>query len=314
MDSGAMISWKIWSILRNPSFSHPLFRRTLIKRTAVIHEPDYYSIPLVNARFVIELLAAMFICSAMLSPIFLLLAAIALLLILNGTGYSLFWAVKTSGLIAQEREHQTYDLYCVSPEGALGVNWAICAGFLHRNGRLEQIHNLVRGLLAMALIMAGIVALVLFSNATQDYVNPFARDEIERSSILLVHVVTVIAIIYIDHIHSIVLGSLISIIVPTYAQRKIDSQFGTFIFYVSLQIGTYLLAWLVGLVILPFIYAGSTSGTAQISLAILQVGTFYAIREITIYALWQHLVHRLEGVSSDEARHNLSTFRVGMRS
>jgi hypothetical protein len=310
-----MISWKIWRNLRNPPFSHPLFRRILINRTAIqMRESDAYSYTIMNARFVIELLASMMICAAMFSPVLIILGGIGLMLILNGTGYSLLWAVKTSGLIAQAREQQTYEIYCVSPEGALGVNWAICTGFLHRNGRLDQIHTLVRSLLIMGLVMVGIVGFLLVSNSANGYASELVRGEVERSSLMLVHVLVVIAAIFIDHIHSIVLGSIVSILVPTYTRRKIDSQLGTFAVYLLLQIGTYLLAGVIALEILPAVYAGSQSWLGHISLALLQVASFFAIREIVISLLWGHVANRLGITTTEGASIGLAVFKLGVGS
>jgi hypothetical protein len=307
-----MITWRLWNMLRNPPFSHPLFRRTLIRRVG--HQPsEIQPYRIITPRFIIELVGVLFICTAMLSPIFLILAAIGLLMILNGTIYSLVWSVRTSGLIAQEREKQTYDVCCVSPEGALGVNWAICTGYLHRDNRLEQIHTVVRSLLGMALIMVVLIALVLASNVGQERTNQFAQEETLRYSIMLVHVTTAICLIYIDHVHSIVLGCLIGLLIPSYAQRRLDAQLGTLAVYLALQISTYVAAWVTGWMILPAIYDESANGFAQISLALSQIAVFFGIREAVIMFLWHKLAQRLNLTPTEKAMMAQPVFKLGFK-
>jgi hypothetical protein len=300
-------------MLRNPPFGHSLFRRTLINRPSSSPRSEFEPYKIINVRFIIELLGVMFICTAMLSPLFLILAGIGILLILNGTIYSLIWSVRTSGLIAQEREHQTYDLFCMSPEGALGVNWAICTGFLHRNNRLEQIHGVVRTLLGIALVIIFLIALVLVSNAGQPRATTFAQEEVRRYSLMLVHVTTLICLIFIDHVHSIVLSCLVGILVASYARGKLEAQIGTAGAYLALQITSYTLTWLIGFVVLPSLYDENANGLAQIGLAVMQVVIFYGIREVLISALWNKLTSRLNVTPTEEAFITRPTFLPGLK-
>lgn len=301
-------------MLRNPPFGHSLFRRTLIKRPSTSSpNGEFEPYKIINVRFIFELLGVMFICTAMLSPIFLILAGFGILLILNGTIYSLIWSVRTSGLIAQEREHQTYDLYCMSPEGALGVNWAICTGYLHRNNRLEQIHGIVRSLLGIALIIILVIALVLVSNAGKPRATAFAQEEVQRYSLMLVHVTTLICLIFIDHVHSIVLSCLVGILVASYARGRIEAQLGTAGAYLALQISAYALTWVIGFVMLPALYGENANGLAQISLAVIQVITFYVIRETMISVLWNKLSSRLNVTPTEEALIARPTFLPGLK-
>jgi hypothetical protein len=301
-------------MLRNPPFGHSLFRRTLINRpSSSTPRREFEPYRIINVQFVVELLGVMFVCTAMLSPIFLILASIGILLILNGTVYSLIWSVRTSGLIAQEREHQTYDLYCMSPEGALGVNWAICTGFLHRNNRLEQIHGIVRSLLGIALVIILLIALVLAANADKPRATAFAQEESQRYSLMLVHVATLICLIFIDHVHSIVLSSLVGILVASYARGKIEAQIGTAGAYLTLQISAYALTWLIGFVMLPSLYNENATGLAQIILAVIQVILFYGIREAMISVLWNKLSSRLNVTPAEEALIEQPTLFTGLK-
>jgi len=305
-------TWRIWNMLRNPPFGNPLFRRTLIWR-APYSQSQAQAYPIITPRFLAELVGVMLICTAMLSPLFLMLALVGLLFFLNGTIYSLIWSVRTSGMIAQERERQTYDVWCVSPEGALGVNWAICTGYLHRDNRLEQIHMVVRAILGIALIVVALIALVLLSNAGQVRPTRFAQEEASRYATMLVHVAAVISLIYIDHVHSIVLGCLVSILVASYARGRIEAQLGTLGLYLALQASAYALAGVIALAILPAIYDETASGWAQICLAITQVVVFYATREGLIALIWNKLAERLNVAPNEAALIALRPIRLGLK-
>jgi hypothetical protein len=307
-----VITWRIWTMLRNPPFGNPLFRRTLLNRSPQ-PQSEFQPYKIITPRFIGELVGVLFVCTAMLSPIFLILAAVAMLLILNGTIYSLVWSVRTSGTIARERERQTYDMCCVSPEGSLGVNWAICTGFLHRDNRLEQIHMVVRTLLGVGFVLVLLIALVLISNAGQVRPTKFAQEEAQQYALMIVHVGTAIALIYIDHVHSIVLGCLVGILVPSYVNRRIEAQLGTLGLYLTLQVSAYAVAGIIGLVILPAIYDETASGLAQISLAIVQVLIFYATREAMITYLWNKLVERLNVTPDEESLVARPAFKLGFK-
>ncbi len=309
-----MTSWRIWRILMNPPFWHPLFRRTLLNRASLpSHPTSSYRSHHPKSRMILEVMTAIVFCSAMCSPLFLVAACATILFVLNGTGYSAIWAVQTSGVIAREREFGTYDLHCLSPEGALGVNWALCTGFLHRGQQLEQVHGLIRSILTIGLVIAGIMAMVLVTNIVRTPDNSLASEGIQNTSAMLVNVLALIAIIYIDHIQSVVLGILVSIFVPTYSRGHIDAQLATFGLFLFLQITTYLLFWLVGLVLLPALYQGTDGIIAQVSLACLQVGSFYTIREGIITYLWRLLARRLDIPASEESAIRLSMFKPGLK-
>lgn len=287
-----MTSWYIWYILRNPTYGHPLFRRVLLNRRK---RSGGYKAPqlLLDARFLIELMAGLFICAAMFSPIFMILAVIGIFLLMNGTLVGSFWALKTSGTIARERENGAYDLYCLAPEGALSVNWAICTGSMHRDKRLEQIHRLVRSLLGMGLVTIVIILVIIAISILQGGPHTSDPEATYRSALMLIQATALLAILYIDHVHSIVLSSLVSILVPTYTRGRFDAQLGTVGVYLLLQIASYLAAWFVCLTLLPTFYDGMSDLSAQMVLAALQVIAFYAIREALISFLWRRLAVQL---------------------
>lgn len=171
----------------------------------------------------------------------------------------------------------------------------------------------IRTLLGVALILIVLIALVLISNAGQVRPTKLAQEEAQRYATMIVHVGAVIGFIYIDHVHSIVLGCLVGILVPSYVNRRIEAQLATLGLYLTLQVSAYALAWIIGLVILPTIYDETASGLAQISLALMQLFIFYSTREAMITILWNKVVERLNITPNEEALIARPAFKLGFK-
>jgi hypothetical protein len=237
------------------------------------------------------MLIALFMAASMFSPLLFLLLVLIFILIFNGSIYTAVWAMDIGGIIARERERSTYDVYCMAPEGALGVNWAVCTGYLQRYERLEQLRGLVGRLL---LVLVGVVALVTFFIVTNaGNTSPFAQAERDRAYLTLIHMGTIVAALYIDHAHSIILGCLVGMLMPTYLQGHLDTRFGTIGVYLLMQLGTYVLTWLIALLALPAAFGPAPIWLARAALAVLQLAVFYAVREVIIQVLWRKLLEQL---------------------
>jgi hypothetical protein len=227
----------------------------------------------------------------MLSPILLAFMIFLFMLILNGSVYSAVWAMHISSIIARERERRTYDVYCLSPDGELGVNWAICTGYLHRHNRLEQIRGFVGSLLVVSLGVVALITLFIVTNAGSS--SRFAQDETQRAYMTLIHTTTLVAALYIDHYHSIVMGSLVGMIAPTLTQARLDAQLGAMGIYLVLQISVYTLGWFIALTLLPTLFGRGGNWWSATMLAVLQVVVFFIIREIVTIGLWRALLRQL---------------------
>ncbi|MBZ0275046.1 MAG: hypothetical protein K8I60_02805, partial [Anaerolineae bacterium] len=300
-----MITWKIWRQLRNPSFSHPLLRRTLKMQQRM-------SYPV--ARTALEVLGGLFLCVSMLSPVFLLLMLLLVLLIFNGTIYSLIWAVRTSGSIARLHASGQYDLLCVTPDGRIGIHWAVCVGTLHRSNRLTQIHNAIRGSLAGILIGVLLIGFIGFFRDIQNTSGDslFSNGEkILNDLTVFVNMLLFLLALYTDHIHSITLGVVVGMSVPLLRQRPFDSQIIAAALYLLLQVSIYGAA-LVILAGVNRIFAGTTAPLILFLLPFLRMALFFAIREGVMMLLWRRLADRLEGGMTQPGfpEHNLTQRRA----
>jgi hypothetical protein len=167
-------------------------------------------------------------CAIILIAPILLLPAI----LFTSAFYSLRWAVTISGTIAREREAGMFDLIALSPEGGLGASWAICTASVHRNQSLQQIQSPMSWLVRL-----GFTLLVLASlgNFVEPLV-PLGVDLAMGTIIPLVYLFTLAGALYVDHMQSVAMGSLIGMLIPTYTRSRIDAGFGAFIGFLFLQI------------------------------------------------------------------------------
>jgi hypothetical protein len=92
-----------------------------------------------------------------------------------------------------------------------------------------------------------------------------------------------------------VLGSLVGLVIPTYAHNRLDASLWSFGVFLLLQISTYMLAWLIGFSLLPGAYdrLQINGWYANFSLPVLRVVVFFLVREGIIVALWRGLIARL---------------------
>ena len=268
-----MFTWKIWRGLRTPPQQHPLFRRVMV---APLRPTPWY----VG-------------CAIILIAPLLLLPAI----LFTSAFYSLRWAVTIGGIIAREREVGMFDLISLSPEGGLGASWAICTASIHRNQSLQQIQSPMSWLVRL-----GFTLLILASlgNFVEPLV-PFGANAPMEIIIPLVYLFTLAGALYVDHVQSVAMGSLIGMLMPTYTRSRIDAGVGAFIVFLLLQVTTYMLTLLIGFSFLPSLFRGLglVPTLVAILLPILRLVIFGLIREGMIAGLWRVLVERLNIAASE---------------
>jgi hypothetical protein len=190
--------------------------------------------------------------------------------------YVVTWAMNISAALIREHEHHTYDLLCLSPPGALATNWAICTGVLHRDdalGWLDLLRKLMAGLLLFILL-----AVLLTTAWRQNTADPF------QFFLLALDMVTLAAASYIDHVQSVVLGSLVGMLTPIYSHSRLDAHLITAATFLALQTATLLVTLLVAIVILP----GLNFSPPGLTLLV-----FYLTRETFIVGLWRLLSYHL---------------------
>jgi len=232
------------------------------------------------------------------SPTVLLLL-MPFVMLVTGIIYGIDCAIRVGSVIAREHENDTFNLLSLSPGGGLGASWAMCTSSLYRNRDFERLHEVMRGTVIVGgIILVGGTLLTLFLQSDK-----FSRPPIPvlPTILKLVSFITVLIAIYIEYLQSTVLGSVVGITVPTFTQNRLDTSVYTFGGFLFLQITTYLLAYLIGFVILPNLYERLhiIGDYAEMSLSIMRLAIFFLIREAMITGLWRVIVTRLNASPSE---------------
>lgn len=284
-----MTTWKIWRALHNPPALHPLFQRNVLRPPATVMARTAGW-----AGIVVSLVLGL----GQQHPTILLLL-MPFILLFTGITYGIDCAIRVGSAIAKEHENDTFNLLSLSPGGALGASWAMCTSSLYRNRDFDRLHTIMRGAVIVGIIVIVVVAtLVIIVHSEQ-----FSRVP-EPTFPTIVHIVdltVVLVALYLEYIQSAILGSLIGMLVPTYAENRLDTRIYTLGVFLFAQIITYFLAYWIGFVILPDLYdrLDITGDYVEISLSLLRLAVFFMIREVMISASWRSLVERLNALPSE---------------
>lgn len=265
-----MMTWRLWARLKTPFTENPLYRQ-------VVEAPGP---PIPWYTGCAELAAFLLVI-----PMFLFMG------FANGIG----WTVGIAGAIAQHRASGSHDLIAITPGGPLATSWALATGVMHRSGTFFHLNDRttwVGRFVVMGLLWFPIV----ISPAT-----------VAGQSILpaLLYAAAGTAVIYLDHIQSLVLCALVGMVVPTYTHERTNAQLTAFAALLSIQLGSYIagifllrsLTYIVDVARLP---EGASLFALALALAA-SVGGFYGLREATIQALWRILVYRLNSDAAEAA-------------
>jgi hypothetical protein len=261
-----MISWKLWRALHRPPVTHPLYKRVV--QAGNLPTPMFTD-------------AAETIASLLVLPIIAFTGAV------HGMG----WAIAISCVIVSEQRQYTYDVLGLIPGGMLGASWSMSSGCLHRHRKFMNISspNALLGRIALF----GLIFLA--------FIPVIADGNIEKSTVYLFYGLAVLGAMIIDHAHSIVLSTLIGMLVPQYAISRTEPALGALFGCLVLQVSTYLAAALVIFVALPMLYTmlGISGIIADISVPLLGMSGFVALREFLIRQLWTALLRQLNSDTAE---------------
>lgn len=268
-----MLTWKLWRGLKAPPIHHPLFRRIMV---APLRPTPWY----VG-------------CAVIMVAPFLLLPAI----LFTSAFYSLRWAITIGSTIARERETGMFDLVSLATDGGIGASWAICTAAIHRNQSLQQIQSPMSWVVRLGFTL---LLLASLGNFVEPLV-PGDADMAMQTLIPLLYLSTLAGALYIDHMQSVAMGSLIGMLMPTYTRSRVDAGIGALIVFLLLQIVTYVFTLLIGFSLVPAVFRNLEVApvTGAVALPILRLAIFYAIREGMIAGLWRILVERLNIAASE---------------
>lgn len=314
-----LLTSRLWKVFKDPPTLHPLFWRTIYRSGATQFATRDYRVDMFLERAVLSYFGAVlviwtvvgtrFATSAaatalnvlFLNLLFLLLALPILLTLvyvlrytlLNGTISGLMWALRISDYIAQERAFGGFDLVWVAPPGGLGASMAVCTGCLYRKATIHQFRKQYQIVCALVLVCGLLTLLGLDAR----YVTIHTSLRAFGLTILLV----IVAVLYIDAVHSLIMGSLLGMLIPTFTQHRLDARFWTISIYLSIQIFTFALGLFVSLFLMPALYSNfQVSGwLADLSPFIIGLGLFYITREGIIALLWHLLAMQFNADPSE---------------
>jgi hypothetical protein len=225
------------------------------------------------------------------------LLLLPLVIMLMSSVYSLMWAMNTSSTIALERERGNFDLLGLLPAGPFGASWAIFTGYIHRYGALTQLSSF--GFWAFRLLFIFLV--IDFLRGSSATLSIFQAENITELIDGLTLLGGVSLAVYADHVQSIVIGGLVSMLVPTFARSRFDVQFWAVVGLMMLLVTTGLLAILVGFGSADLIgkWLHAPLWITTIGEILLSLVAFCAIREGVTVFLWEQLKRRLNMDSTD---------------
>ncbi len=292
-----MYTWSMWRSVRWPRYDHPLFTR-------LSYRPGSASFGSWQLSFFLGLLVAFFA---------LLLAAPALLMLmlvfspllyvtLTASFFGLLTSSYVSTTIARERLRETYDVLCVTPEGALQMNWMIFTVKLHQESilrrGLEEILTISRGLGALAVVVA--VVGVLPSIGVED-----VDGEVMRATVTGCAAMIVLSLgVYVDYVQALLVGGMLALLIGNSTRSTQDARLWALGLFLTVQIGGYLGMLVCGIIAFPSaarLLALSENAVALLAppLMLLSLALF---REALLRVLWHTLATRLNAESSPPFR------------
>ena len=276
-----MLTWKLWRAVQNPPFTHPIFLRAFEAPAIPFHRYGYT---------IWILFSPLLLCGLSFSLRqafeFVFVFAFLQLYILYVGVHSLTWAMNVSSAIVKEQEAKTHDLLCVTPIGSVGAYWAIFTGCIYRKSEFLDFSNGSTWIIRFLFALPTIAVTILFAYTRVTRIDPIT---------VLVYFVLLMIAFYVDHVQSVLLASLTGMLVPNYTHNPVESRLFVLGSFLTVQGISYFLVGLIGFVLLSAVYDAipQKSIYLEISLPVLRLIVFYAIRDGIIRLLWGALGRQL---------------------
>ena len=296
-----MITLFLWRTLQIPFDSNPLFRyvysgrysRYLFKApTALLGWPTLGFDGILGKVFS-GFTMMLFLCAGGWLVIVPMVVILPLIMFFLGTLNGLAVSTGVSRIIARERQRGREHLFAVTPHGIIGANWAICTAVYHRSNFLGQFRFTINNMYYA--IYIGIIVFSIFlighwvNLSNQGLATESARLNFFNSLILMVIVIA----FQFNYMQSIALGSLIGMIVPTYAESQSDARGLAMGLFLAIQVISYAMIILISFIILSELFELFVIEDALL-LSIGRLGVFIGIRELILWLMWRLLAKRLD--------------------
>ncbi len=291
---------------KNPIVSLRLWR-------SLYRVPRYH--PLADAmRFKRYYISVGMLWGALVTILFLLIFILPGLILLplmyffvNVTLNCITWTANVAHTIARQRANGTYDLLCLLPDGAVQLNWLICAEALHHKGLLRRAYAdaMVLTQAVGAIPVIALVSLILLSDDSSAHLTAI---------VWLAFVLAIIIALIMDYAQSVVMACLVGAVVGNYVKTPREARVWAMLVTVAAQMAFYaLLGAMVALMVWYYIamyYQQSTPSVFWIGMLapVASVMIYAALREIVNRVLLWMLARMLNG-EADEFKHH--SFFVG---
>ena len=291
-----MLTQKLWLALGTPAVGHPLFHRMTSSYTIscrferALKFVSWWGIVL---GFLIVVGMWIFPDNKILPQMLVMMLTTPFIFVsVSSTIFGMIWAVSISLTIMKEKALGLYELLSASPTGPLGTSWMMCTGCLNRNQvfHLAQVqrNSIIGQLIIPAATIITLGIMIDKSNVEQSL-------SFSQFFLLIVNHALIIAVLFIDYRHSMVLCSVIGMFVPNYSRSPFEAIVLSSVGFLALQVTSYMLVGYFGVIILPELFSVChfTGELAEFSLAFLRLAVFYAIRAGMIALLWNVLIRSL---------------------
>ncbi|GAB4525164.1 MAG: hypothetical protein OHK0046_40680 [Anaerolineae bacterium] len=264
------MSWRLWRELQDKSRLRGLYRRFIVPGEAAETKHQKRK---TGTNLLIGLVSAFVFASCVVPSFITFVCFIPWLLGIAGTTCGLILSVKSARLIAIERQQGRYDLVSMSPLGNMA--WRITQEIYHYSPSIWDIAQAVLWMTRLVGVVGAFIWVVML----------LSGNNLATYTGLLV----VLVGLYIDLVHSVVVGALVGILTPSYAPEPTAARLLAFSTYLMVQFAFYAVFGLVAGSVVPDVFPESGIGTI-----LLQLLVFYALREAIIGILYVFLEHRIE--------------------
>lgn len=284
---------RFWQALQHPPVHHSLFRR-IAEQYMFKEEWTPFWLGWSQNRKILSsgVLTFIFVVGIFTVPqlltflIFILpIMATILYVVLHGTMIGLQQCLRISSIIARARERGMYDLLALAPIGAFGITWTLCTGSIYYDTTAGGSTAAHRVWISRILFLAVFLLIGLMSLATP-------RNTVgSPSGTLVLTLITVLLIgfsFFLDDMLSSVIGIQIGLIVPMLTTGIVNTRAVAAALFLLLQLISYLLAWVIGFIVLPeaALTLSISPFAGMLFLRLAQVAMLFLVRELIARVLW----------------------------
>lgn len=220
-------------------------------------------------------------------PGFLLLI---LFILGGGTLAGLHAALGISTALSRQYKAGHFDVVALTPSGLIGASWALAARFLRTNRNTLRLHRLITGAYLTLGFLFVVGLLMWFPSVIE-----LQTDVTEWASGWLtgqLNGMLLVGLLYFDFLQSTLMGALIAMVAPTYANSRIDTNLAAVGLFLVVQLSVYVTIGLLALGV-PATLFRALGLEGGIALSLIHCIGVLLIREVALWYVWRMVAARL---------------------